>query len=121
MIVGGGRLGTALAKMGMGEDVVLGRGETIPETLPASSGKGAGAGDLMEFPIYVCVPEDEVAGVIDSCPPEKRDDLVFLQSGCIEPLLKSRGLCRPETTQATLFFNIDKVTATRVQLCGRLV
>lgn len=49
--------------MGMGEDVVLGRGESIPNTLPASSGRGEGeeeGGVLEEFPIYVCVPEDEV-------------------------------------------------------------
>ncbi|CAM9994542.1 unnamed protein product, partial [Hapterophycus canaliculatus] len=34
VIVGGGKLGTALASMGMGEDLVLGRGEEIPLTLP---------------------------------------------------------------------------------------
>lgn len=110
MIIGGGKLGSALASMGMGEDVILGRGEGIPDTIPASSGKGEeGDGVLEEFPIYVCVPEGEVAGVIDSCPPEKRYDLVFLQSGCLEPLLKSRGLCRPEQTQATLFFGVKQV------------
>lgn len=64
---------------------------------------------LEEFPIYVCVPEEEVASVIDSCPPEKRPDLVFLQAGCLEPLLKSRGICRPEQTQATLYFRVKKV------------
>lgn len=55
-----------MKNMGMGEDVVLGRGEPIPDTLPASSGKGEdGQADdavLTEFPIYVCVPEDEVRG-----------------------------------------------------------
>ncbi|CAN0383328.1 unnamed protein product, partial [Laminaria digitata] len=64
---------------------------------------------LTEFPIYVCVPEGEVAAVIDLCPPEKREDLVFMQAGCLEPLLKSRGLCRSDQTQATLYFNIKKV------------
>jgi len=43
---------------------------------------------LKHFPIYVCVPEEEVAAVIDSCPEEKREDLVFMSSGCLEPLLK---------------------------------
>lgn len=93
----------------MGEDLIVGRGDPIPLTLPGSSGKGAGDEDLKEFPIYVCVPEGEVAAVIDACPPEKHEDLVFLQAGCLEPLLKARGLCRPEMTQATLFFGIDKV------------
>ena len=45
VIIGRGKLGTALASMGMGEDVVLGRGEAIPETLAASSGKGEAEGD----------------------------------------------------------------------------
>ncbi|CAN0215170.1 unnamed protein product [Ascophyllum nodosum] len=112
VIVGKGRLGTALASMGMGEDMMLGRGEGIPEDIPGSSvGEGDDGGMVREFPIYVCVPENEVASVIDSCPPEKREDLVFLQSGCLEPLLKSRGLCRNDQTQATLFFSVDKVGA----------
>lgn len=68
-----------------------------------------GSGVLKNFPIYVCVPEEEVAGVIDSCPEEKREDLVFMASGCLEPLLKTRGLCRDWQTQATLFFSVDKV------------
>ena len=70
-----------------------------------------GAGVLKHFPIYVCVPEEEVAAVIDSCPEEKREDLVFMASGCLEPLLKSRGLCRDWQTQATLYFSVDKVRA----------
>lgn len=68
---------------------------------------------LKEFPIYVCVPENEVASVIDSCPPPKREDLVFLQSGCLETLLKSRGLCRNEQTQATLYLSVEKVSGQR--------
>lgn len=52
-----------MKNMGLGEDVVLGRGEPIPDTLPATSGRGEGGEEgvvLEEFPIYVCVPEDEV-------------------------------------------------------------
>lgn len=40
VIIGKGRLGTAIASMGMGEDVMLGRGEAVPETIAASSGRG---------------------------------------------------------------------------------
>ncbi|CAM9307511.1 unnamed protein product, partial [Ectocarpus fasciculatus] len=61
---------------------------------------------LQNFPIYVCVPEEEVAAVIDSCPDEKKEDLVFMSSGCLEPLLKARGMCRGEQTQATLYFSV---------------
>lgn len=52
VIVGRGKLGTALASMGMGEDLVLGRGEDIPLMLPYSSGKGD-EGDSGEFTL-VC-------------------------------------------------------------------
>ena len=44
VIIGRGKLGTALASMGMGEDIVLGRGDPVPETLPYSSGKGDDSG-----------------------------------------------------------------------------
>lgn len=40
VIVGKGKLGTALAGMGMGDDVMLGRGEVIPETIPGARGEG---------------------------------------------------------------------------------
>ncbi|CAN0259526.1 unnamed protein product [Ectocarpus sp. 12 AP-2014] len=111
VIIGRGKLGTALASMGMGEDVVLGRGEAIPDSLPCSSGRGEGGETAMlqNFPIYVCVPEEEVAALIDSCPDDKKEDLVFMSSGCLEPLLKSRGMCRGEQTQATLYFSVDKL------------
>lgn len=74
---------------------------------------------LQNFPIYVCVPEEEVAAVIDSCPDNKKEDLVFMSSGCLEPLLKSRGMCRGEQTQATLYFSVDKVRTSHC--CGWLL
>lgn len=83
-----------------------------PPNHPLLNCHSLGAGVLEHFPIYVCVPEEEVAAVIDSCPETKREDLVFMASGCLEPLLKSRGLCRDWQTQATLYFRVDKV-------CGR--
>lgn len=54
VIIGRGKMGTALASMGMGEDLVLGRGEEIPLTLPYSSGKGDN-GEDGEF-ACACVP-----------------------------------------------------------------
>ncbi|CAN0104848.1 unnamed protein product [Discosporangium mesarthrocarpum] len=108
VIVGAGKLGNALAAMGMGDDVLVRRGESIPQAIPTGAGGGEpGFGEtLSEFPIYVCVAERDVAGVIDACPPEKRPDLVFLQGRCIENVLKSRGLCRGDQTQATLFMEV---------------
>ena len=42
MIVGGGRLGEALAKMGLGDDVVLRRGEAFPSDAPRLEMDGNG-------------------------------------------------------------------------------
>ncbi|CAM9791268.1 unnamed protein product, partial [Choristocarpus tenellus] len=118
VIVGVGKLGTALVELGGGDDILVRRGETIPETISVDRGglgsREDGDGDrveLSEFPIYVCVKEDDVADVIDSCPVDKRQDLVFLQGGCLEPLLKTRSVCRPEQTQATLCVGIKSVGA----------
>lgn len=59
VIIGRGKLGTALANMGMGEDIMLGRGEGIPATIPASSGKGEGDGeeDGEVFCSRMCIPQ----------------------------------------------------------------
>jgi hypothetical protein len=53
--------------------------------LPMASG---GKTTYTSFPIYVCVPEWEVEGLIQACPKERRADLVFMQTACIEGLLK---------------------------------
>lgn len=97
VIVGGGRMGNCLKDMGKGEDVIITRGGQIPLVLPE-----VGA----EFPVYVCVREDDVEEVIRSCPKEKVDDLVFVQEGNMELLLKKYGLCGNDNTQAILNFNV---------------
>lgn len=51
-----------------GESVLVKRGEPFPES--PSNG-----------PIYVCTRNDALAGIIDSTPPERRADLVFMQNG----------------------------------------
>lgn len=83
--------------MGKGEDVIVTRGGAIPLELPEVGGK---------FPIYVCVKEDNVEEVIRSCPKEKVDDLVFMQEGCIETLLKKYALCGNDNTQAVINFKV---------------
>lgn len=96
IIVGGGRLGSALyGKMGFEGDVLLRRGEPIPADFVGA--------------VHVCVPHDELQGVIDSCPPEKYDDLVFWQAPQIEPLLKRRAMT--ENTQVCAYFHIPEIDA----------
>ena len=68
VIVGDGKIGTMLADFGSRrgfEDTIVRRGDVIPAEHPG--------------PVICCVPIADLEGVIAACPPEKKDDLVFLQ------------------------------------------
>ncbi len=56
-IIGGGRIGTALAGMGPGNDVVVQRGD------PISGPSG---------PIVICTRNDVLQDIVDATPPERR-------------------------------------------------
>lgn len=77
VIVGGGRLGEALAKMGLGDDVVLRRGEAFPSDAPRG-------------PIYVCTRNDALETVIASVPEDRHEDLIFVQNGVLMPFLEEK-------------------------------
>lgn len=87
-MVGGGRIGLAL--MDMGADLLVSRGEPVPE--------GAG-------PIWVCTRNDDLDAVLSQTPPARRADLVFVQNGMIEPWLEEKGL--GGNTQALLYFAVS--------------
>ena len=96
IIVGGGRIGSLLADLGRRsghEDLLVGRGDPVPEL--------KAGGQLERMPIYVCVRNDDLDAVIATVPEERREDLVFLQNGQLEPLRQRWGLY--ETTQAVLW------------------
>jgi len=96
VIVGDGALADLFRQGGGGEDQTVVRGEAIPTELNGET----------NFPVYVCVPEDEVEGVIRACHKDKVDDLVFCQQGNIEQILKKYGLCGNENTQIVPYFSI---------------
>lgn len=93
VIVGGGRIGNALQKMGSGNDVLVRRGEKVPE---GSQG-----------PIFVCTRNDALNDVVAATPPERREDLVFLQNGMLLPWLKEKGL--EKNTQVLVYFAVAKM------------
>lgn len=64
VLVGYGRVGQALEKMGGGLDTVVRRGQPIP----ADS----------EGPIIVCTRNDALAAIIDSAPPSRREGVLLL-------------------------------------------
>jgi hypothetical protein len=66
IVVGGGRIGSLLHSLGgHADDVLLRRGDPFPSS-PADG------------PIYVTTRNDDLQGVIDATPPNRRQDLVSL-------------------------------------------
>lgn len=90
IIVGDGKIGTMLLDFGARnshDDVIVRRGDVIPADHPG--------------PVYVCTPVSELEQVIDDCPEAKKEDLVFLQDGMLEPIFQRKGIYGP--TQAALW------------------
>jgi len=93
VIVGDGRIGSMLLDFGSRrkfEDVTVTQGELIPADHPG--------------PVYVCTPAPALADVVASCPEEKKEDLVFLSDGQLEPLFMRNGLFG--NTQAALWMTV---------------
>ena len=94
IIVGKGRVGEAFADMNQSpnKDALVGRGEPI---VPSSHPAG---------PIVVCTRNDDLDAIIEATPPERREDLVFIQNGSIGPFLESKGLS--DATQVLVYFAV---------------
>ena len=90
-IVGGGRVGSALMDMGDGSDVMVRRGDKV-QGPPG--------------PIIVCTRNDDLEGVLEATPADRRDDLVFIQNGMLQPWLDSKGL--GDNTQVLVYFAVAK-------------
>lgn len=91
-IVGNGRIGNFLFRQGPGDDLILSRGESIPKDAPG--------------PVYVCTRNDDLEDIILNCPDEKREDLVFVQNGYVENLLRKYAL--DDNTKANLYFAVSQ-------------
>ena len=95
VIVGGGRIGTALLGMGDGaSDVLLRRGDAWPSDAP-------------EGPIFVCTRNDVLEDVVGVVPEGRRADLVFTQNGMLQPWLDRTGL--GDNTQCLLYLAVAKL------------
>jgi len=84
-IIGNGRIGTALAQAG--NCLVLGRQDHID---PQGHG-----------PILIATRNDSLDAIIDGCPANRRQDLVFLQNGYLESYLKAKGLLVDDNDKTT--------------------
>ena len=87
-VIGAGRIGSLLAEAG--DAVVLGRNDSID---PNKSG-----------PILIATRNDSLDGIVDACPENRRNDLVFMQNGYLDEFLKSKGLL--DNTQVLLYLSV---------------
>ena len=103
LIVRGGqdRLADGLAQMGGGGDVVV----------DGPGGLAAGIGQMAakeaSFPIYLCVRASELEEAIMACPEDRKDDLVIMSRGMIEPVTKKHGVASKQNTQALVNFDFN--------------
>lgn len=86
-VIGGGRIGSLLAD---DSESILGRGDKIKE-----DGEG---------PIVVCTRNEALEGIVETCPENRKKDLVFLQNGYLDNFLKSKNLL--ENTQVLLYLSV---------------
>lgn len=88
-IIGGGRIGSLLAQAGNCR--LLGRTDRIDSQRIGS-------------PIFIATRNDALDSIVEACPLERRQDLVFLQNGYLDAFLKSKQLS--ENTQALLYLSV---------------
>ena len=88
-IIGAGRIGETLAKAG--NCVVLGRNDKIDPTKEGS-------------PIFIATRNDSLDGIVENCPKNRLQDLVFLQNGYLDDFLSSKGLL--DNTQVLLYLSV---------------
>ncbi|PIN17993.1 hypothetical protein CDL12_09340 [Handroanthus impetiginosus] len=93
IIVGGGRVGKALQDMGSGDDILVKRGESVPQDFAG--------------PILVCTRNDDLDAVLESTPKSRWSDLVFFQNGMLEPWFQSKGL--GDADQVLAYFAVSKL------------
>mmetsp|Transcript_44428 Transcript_44428/g.172600 ORF Transcript_44428/g.172600 Transcript_44428/m.172600 type:complete len:337 (-) Transcript_44428:244-1254(-) len=92
IIVGDGRIGNLLYELGGEKDIMVRRGDTIPDE---------------PGPVYLCTRNDSLGEIIENCPENKKDDLVFIQNGYIEPVLQKYSLAE-DVTKANIYFAVTE-------------
>jgi ketopantoate reductase len=102
IVIGAGRIGTALAArsdQSAGERFVLVDRERGWDRIhPEAAG-----------PILLAVRNDDLAAVLERVPPTRRGDLVFVQNGMLRPWLEERGL--GGATRGLLYMAVPTVGA----------
>jgi ketopantoate reductase len=98
IVIGAGRIGTALAARDPGRFVLVDRKQGWEQIEAQASG-----------PIMLAVRNDDLSAVIDRVPADRRGDLVFVQNGMLRSWLADRGL--GSATRGLLFMAVPTVGA----------
>jgi len=101
-IVGDGRVGQMLKAKGDKSDVMVRSTSEMKFQLKKNPG-GSGA----DGPIYLCVPNSALDELVEACPEDRRQDLVFMGSGNLGDFLEDKGL--QDCSQALIYFVISKL------------
>lgn len=96
-IIGSGRIGSFLAQAG--DCTVLGRNDNID---PAKEG----------HPILIATRNDALESIVQKCPENRRQDLVFLQNGYLDNFLQCHDLL--DNTQVLLYVSVPSKVAVPV-------
>ncbi len=96
-VIGGGRIGSLLEKGG--ETLLLKRGDSIPE-------------DNEGTPILIATRNDSLDAIIENCPDNRKQDLMFLQNGYLDGFLEEKGLA--DNSQALLYLSVASMEAEAV-------
>ena len=95
-IIGAGRIGSLLAQGG-GDATILKRGDVLSDDNDDEE-------SLIGTPIFIATRNDSLEPIVQSCPPHRKDDLVFLQNGYLDSFLQSKE-CQ-DNTQALLYLSV---------------
>ena len=68
---------------------------------------------IKEGPIYVCTRNNVLDDIVAMTPEERRQDLVFMQNGMLEPWLASKGL--EDNTQCLIYMAVRVIQMLGVQ------
>ena len=79
---------------------------TFIDTLISRNSDSSSINENASGPIYVCTRNDDLLDVLNKTPKKRREDLVFLQNGILEPFLNEHGL--HDNTQGLIYFAISK-------------
>eukprot|EP00201_Polytomella_parva_P021836 CAMPEP_0175042210 /NCGR_PEP_ID=MMETSP0052_2-20121109/2418_1 /TAXON_ID=51329 ORGANISM="Polytomella parva, Strain SAG 63-3" /NCGR_SAMPLE_ID=MMETSP0052_2 /ASSEMBLY_ACC=CAM_ASM_000194 /LENGTH=327 /DNA_ID=CAMNT_0016304959 /DNA_START=144 /DNA_END=1127 /DNA_ORIENTATION=- len=113
IIVGNGRIGNALINMGSGKDILIRRNENVPSAL-LHQGEGKNEESKRDFlplgpPVVIATRNDDLESVIDALPLDRKNDLVLIQNGMLDPFLKQKSLIPGDNcTQVLIYFAVSK-------------